>query len=64
LEFTPLPGAKFPAEAQAALQKNLNNIKANPFKVKATVTSTGAIADMEGPWAGIRGAGLTLGLRF
>jgi hypothetical protein len=64
LEFTPLPGAKFPAEAQAALQKNLNNINANPFKVKATVTSTGAIADMEGPWAGIRGAGLTLGLRF
>ena len=64
LEFTPLPGAKFPAEAQAALQKNLNDIKANPFKIKATVTSTGAVADMEGPWAGIRGAGLTLGLRF
>jgi hypothetical protein len=59
-----LPGAKFPAEAQVALQKNLNDIRANPFKVNAKVTSTGAVADMEGPWAGIRGGGLTLGLRF
>ncbi len=64
LEFTPLPGVTFPVEAQAALQKNLNDINANPFKIKATVTSTGAIANMEGPWAGIRGGGLTLGLRF
>ena len=64
LEFTPLPGVQFPVEAQNALQKTLNEIKANPFKIKATVTSTGAVADMEGPWAGIRGGGLTLGLRF
>lgn len=64
LAFTPLPGASFPIEAQNALQKNLNDIKANPFKINAKVTSTGAVADMEGPWAGIRGAGLTLGLRF
>ena len=64
LEFTPLPGAQFPTEAQNALQKTLNDIRANPFKIKATVTSSGAVADMEGPWAGIRGGGLTLGLRF
>jgi len=55
---------KLPVEAQTALQKSLNNIQANPFKIKATVTSAGAEADMAGPWAGLRGAGITLGLRF
>jgi hypothetical protein len=56
---TPLPDL-----AQQALQKSLNDIKASPFTIKSTVNAYGAKADLTGPWAGFRGAGLTLGLRF
>lgn len=51
-------------QAQTALQNELDKTKVDPFKLKATVNANGASADMAGPWAGFRGLGLTVGLRF
>jgi len=53
-----------PAEAQASLKDALDQIKADPFKLKSTVNASGGSADMSGPWAGFRGLGLTVGIRF
>ncbi len=55
---------KLPSQAVDALQKTLDNTKVNPFELKSKVTQNGATADMKGPWAGIRGLGISLGLRF
>lgn len=62
LEFSP-PGG-FPRPARVALQQVLDNTKADPFKLKSTVLANKAIVDMEGPWWGLRGLGIGLGLRF
>lgn len=53
-----------PQEAQTALQNSLDNTSTDPFTFKTTVTANGANTDMKGPWAGIRGLGITLGIRF
>jgi hypothetical protein len=42
----------------------LDDTKLNPFELKSKVTQNGATADMKGPWAGFRGLGISLGLRF
>jgi hypothetical protein len=55
---------KLPSQAVDALQKTLDDTKLNPFELKSKVTQNGATADMKGPWAGIRGLGISLGLRF
>ena len=55
---------KLPSQAVDALQKTLDDIKVNPFELKSKVDQNGATADMKGPWAGIRGLGVSLGLRF
>lgn len=47
-----------------ALQQTLDDTKVNPFEITSKVTPNGATADMKGPWAGIRGLGISLGLRF
>ncbi len=62
LEFSP-PGG-FPEPARVALQEVLDNTQADPFKLKSTVYPNKAILDTEGPWAGLRGLGIGLGLRF
>jgi hypothetical protein len=54
----------FPKPAQVELQRILDNTKANPFSLKSVVNSRGATTDTEGPWAGLRGSGIGLGLRF
>lgn len=54
----------FSAQEQSALQQEIDNIDAKPFKFKGTVTSTGANVKSDGPWAGIRGLGINLGFRF
>ena len=54
----------FPKPAQVELQRILDNTKANPFSLKSVVNSRGATSDTEGPWAGLRGLGIGLGLRF
>ena len=55
---------KLPSQAVDALQKTLDDTKVSPFELKSKVTQNGATADMKGPWAGIRGLGISLGLRF
>jgi hypothetical protein len=55
---------KLPAQAVTALQKTLDDTNLNPFELKSKVDQNGATADMKGPWAGIRGLGISLGLRF
>jgi hypothetical protein len=55
---------KLPTQAVDALQKTLDDTKVNPFELKSKVDQNGATADMKGPWAGIRGLGISLGLRF
>jgi hypothetical protein len=48
-----------------AVKAELDGIDAKPFKFKnAVVTSTGASIQADGPWAGIRGAGINIGFRF
>ena len=46
------------------LRKNLNEIDAKPFKFTSTVNASGAQIKSDGPWAGIRGLNLGLGIRF
>ena len=62
LEFSP-PGG-FPKPAQVALQQVLDNTKTHPFNLKSTVDANKATVDTEGPWLGLRGLGIGLGLRF
>jgi len=53
------------ASERADLDQTLNDINANPFKVKGNTTSpTSAFVSVSGPWAGIRSLGFTVGLRF
>ncbi|MFZ6024655.1 MAG: DUF3575 domain-containing protein [Bacteroidota bacterium] len=48
-----------------AVKAELDGIDASPFKFKnANVTPTGATIQADGPWAGIRGAGINIGFRF
>lgn len=49
---------------QQSLRDNLNKIDATPFKFTSTVNANGAIINTDGPWAGIRGLNIGLGLRF
>ena len=55
---------KLPTQAVNALQKALDNTKVSPFEITSKVNQNGATADMKGPWAGFRGLGISLGLRF
>ena len=64
LNFITPEDDKLPTLAINALQKVLDDTKVNPFELKSKVTQNGATADMKGPWAGIRGLGISLGLRF
>ncbi|TAG12991.1 MAG: DUF3575 domain-containing protein [Sphingobacteriia bacterium] len=49
---------------QQSLRDNINKIEAEPFRFTSTVTGNGAQIKTDGPWAGIRGLNLGLGLRF
>jgi hypothetical protein len=64
LNFVAPENAKLPTQAVAALQKTLDDTKLAPFELTSKVTQNGATADMKGPWAGLRGLGISLGLRF
>ena len=55
---------KLPTQAVSALQKALDDTKVSPFEITSKVNQNGATADMKGPWAGFRGLGVSLGLRF
>ena len=47
-----------------ALKLAIDQTKTNPYKLSTSISGNSIITDTAGPWAGIRGAGLTLGLRF
>jgi hypothetical protein len=64
LNFITPEDDKLPTPAINALQKVLDDTKVNPFEITSKVNQNGATADMKGPWAGIRGLGISLGLRF
>lgn len=53
-----------PSLALEALKKTIDQTKANPFTFTTNIQSNAVITDMQGPWAGIRGLGITVGLRF
>lgn len=53
-----------PKLAIDALKVAVDQTNANPFQFKTVATTNGIITDTQGPWAGIRGLGLTLGVRF
>jgi hypothetical protein len=56
--------ASLNAQEQQSLRDNLANIQADPFKFSSTVDANGAKINVDGPWAGIRGLNLGIGLRF
>jgi hypothetical protein len=64
LNFITPEDYKLPTLAINALQKVLDDTKVNPFEITSKVNQNGATADMKGPWAGFRGLGISLGLRF
>jgi hypothetical protein len=64
LNFITPEDDKLPTPAINALQKVLDDTKVNPFEITSKVNQNGATADMKGPWAGFRGLGISLGLRF
>mgnify|MGYP000017503081 CR=1 FL=1 len=64
LKFITPEDDKLPTPAINALQKVLDDTKVNPFEITSKVNQNGATADMKGPWAGFRGLGISLGLRF
>jgi hypothetical protein len=47
-----------------ALKTAIDQTNANPFKLSTSVSGNSIITKTDGPWAGIRGAGITVGLRF
>jgi hypothetical protein len=53
-----------PTEAATALKATLDQTNASPFKLSTTVSGNSIITNTDGPWAGLRGAGITVGLRF
>jgi hypothetical protein len=53
------------AFGRQTLQQNLDDIDVKPFTVHGEVTSsTTAVMTVNGPWAGVRAAGINLGVRF
>jgi hypothetical protein len=53
-----------PAVALTAFKSTIDQTKANPFHLNTIVAGNSVTTNTDGPWAGIRGAGITLGLRF
>ena len=50
--------------ALIALKSVIDQTDANPFKLNSTILGNSIITNTDGPWTGIRGAGITVGLRF
>jgi hypothetical protein len=49
---------------KTAVENTLKEFDPSPFKIKYTVSNTGARIESDGPWAGIRALGINLGIRF
>jgi hypothetical protein len=54
------------ASGRASLQSAIDGLSLDPFKVKGTIAADGRSATLlsDGPWAGVRALGFSLGLRF
>lgn len=53
-----------PSEAAPALVKIIDQTNASPFKLSTSSSGNTVTTNTSGPWAGLRGAGITVGLRF
>jgi hypothetical protein len=53
-----------PKEALTALKTTIDQTNANPFKLNTSISGNSVITNTGGPWLGLRGAGITIGLRF
>jgi hypothetical protein len=53
-----------PSEAAPALVKIIDQTNASPFKLSTTSSGNTVTTNTSGPWAGLRGAGITVGIRF
>ena len=53
-----------PSEAAISLKSTIDNTNANPFHLNTTISGNTITTNTDGPWLGIRGAGITLGFRF
>ena len=53
-----------PNEAAPALTKIIDQTNASPFTLSTTYSGNTVTTNTTGPWAGLRGAGITVGLRF
>ncbi len=64
--FPNSPGGQLSPSEKASLEANIAKLNVAPFKIKGTVASDlrSATIISDGPWAGIRGLGISLGLRF
>lgn len=49
---------------KSAVENTLQNFDPSPFKIKYTVTNTGAQIQSDGPWAGFSGLSVSLGIKF
>lgn len=64
--FPNLPNGQLTASQRTSLEQAIQDIDVSPFKLKGTIAAdnkSGTIIS-DGPWAGVRGAGLSLGFRF
>ncbi len=64
--FPNLPNGQLSASQRADLEKSIESIDLTPFKIKGTIAADNKSATIvsDGPWAGVRGLGLSLGFRF
>lgn len=58
-----------PAAALTELKNTIDKTKASPFRLNTSIVqnsdgTSSVVTNTDGPWAGIRGAGITVGLRF
>ncbi|HVX51519.1 MAG TPA: DUF3575 domain-containing protein [Chitinophagaceae bacterium] len=58
------PSSPLSPQEQQALQNELNGINVKPFTFTSTVNANGGTLQTTGPWAGFRGGGINVGIRF
>ena len=64
--FPNAPNGQLTPSQRADLENNINTLDVSPFKIKGSVAADNKSATIisDGPWAGVRGAGISLGFRF
>ena len=64
--FPNAPNGQLTPSQRADLENNINTLDVSPFKIKGSVAADNKSATIisDGPWAGVRSAGISLGFRF